>query len=55
MPDLLKQLGSINWVVSLISGLVLSVLGRLLANYAEKWLARLSTQWTARRRKNLEL
>jgi hypothetical protein len=50
MTDLVKQLASVNWVVSLVSGVVLSILGRLLATYAEKLIERSSAKWAERRR-----
>jgi len=51
MTDLIKQLASINWAGSLISAVVLSIVGRLVATYAEKLIERFSTKWAARRKR----
>ncbi|SRR6266404_2005680 len=54
MRHLLDQLASINWAITLLSGLVLSIVGNLLNYPMQNWLARRSVERARRRVQQLE-
>jgi len=49
MGSLITQFGSVNWVVSLVSGFLLSIVGSLITHAIQNWIARLSAGRAKRR------
>jgi hypothetical protein len=54
MSDLLQQLESVNWAVSLVFGVLLSILAHLLTHPLQDWIARQSAARGQRRAVTLE-